>query len=92
MAASPSLNEDRSKRGFLLEEEAENYIFSKMCLACQKERQCAINNEKSLHYSPEDEDFIPFDLYPACFSEWVILSEDQFTQKELETYPILKIF
>jgi hypothetical protein len=58
--------EDPSKDGFTTEKEAEEYIFTHMCSACQTERADALAGKHKI-----DENYPP-SKYPGCFYEWII--------------------
>lgn len=62
----PEGKENPTKDGFATEAEAEEYVFSQMCSACQEERRIALSGEK-------DEDGDSPDEYPGCFFEWLIV-------------------
>lgn len=66
LPSRPEGKEDPSRSGFPTEKDAEDYVVSQMCPACQEERRQALAGEQD----PDDE--IDPSVYPGCFYEWII--------------------
>lgn len=64
-------SEDPSRSGFATKEEAEEYVFSKMCSSCKGQRQLFLDG------APEPENFDNYDYefpsaWPGCACEWTV--------------------
>jgi hypothetical protein len=66
---------DPSKFDFNSEEEAWEYVFSRMCKICKAERLRALDGEGKEEYCPPS-------LYPACSAEWMVLRTDELDPKD----------
>lgn len=58
-----------TKDGFVAEEEAWDYIFSRMCKGCKEERNRVVNGIPC----PYDDEWHIDSKYPACAEEWEVL-------------------
>jgi hypothetical protein len=63
---------DPSRSGFATEEEAEEYVVSRMCQGCKEERRKAIAGE------PWDREEFEPSKYPSCFCEWLTGKTEEF--------------
>ena len=66
-----------TKHGFATEMEAEEYIFSQMCSACQEARTRWLRGERVLDDEGGDDQYRCAE-YPSCFDEWMIGATDAF--------------
>lgn len=74
LPALPLGREDPSRSGFATEEEAEAYLFSKMCGDCKKQRQLFVDGVEETG----DEEYSERpDSWPACACEWLVLPTDK---------------
>jgi len=66
----PPGTEDPSRCGFDTREEAQEYIFSKMCSFCTESRRKALAGEEG-----EEDEYV--DELPGCYWEWLIVPSDK---------------
>lgn len=60
---------DPSCSGFETVEQAEEYIFDRMCGVCKRSRARALAGD-----SGEEDEFVS--EYPSCFAEWLVVPDD----------------
>jgi hypothetical protein len=72
---------DPTKSGFATVEEAEAYVFTKMCSSCKEQRALFLAKAPE----PENHDEESPSEFPGCFFEWIVVP----TEKMYEPYDSL---